>query len=186
LTQALLAFSRKQILNVRSVNLNEIVRRLDGMLGMIMGEEIEVRTRLADGDLMIVADSGQLEQVFMNLATNARDAMPHGGILTIETETLIVDDKNIPIPIESGLGRYAVVSYSDTGVGMDEKMRERIFEPFFTSKEVGKGTGLGLSVAFGIIKQHNGTILVSSEPGKGTTFKIYLPLSDQPPAKETQ
>jgi PAS domain S-box-containing protein len=186
LTQALLAFSRKQILNVRSVNLNEIVRRLDGMLGMIMGEEIELRTRLADGDLMIVADSGQLEQVFMNLATNARDAMPHGGILTIETETLIVDDKNIPIPIESGLGRYAVVSYSDTGVGMDEKMRERIFEPFFTSKEVGKGTGLGLSVAFGIIKQHNGTILVSSEPGKGTTFKIYLPLSDQPPAKETQ
>jgi PAS domain S-box-containing protein len=185
LTQGLLAFSRKQILNLRRVNLNEMVRRLEGILGVVVGKNIEVRTRVAKGDLMVIADSGQLEQVMMNLATNARDAMPHGGTLTIETDMIVVDGKNIPIPIETGLGRHAVISFSDTGTGIDEKTRGRIFEPFFTTKEVGKGTGLGLSIAFGIIRQHNGTILVSSEPGKGTTFKIYLPLSDQLPAKET-
>jgi signal transduction histidine kinase len=184
LTQGLLAFSRKQILNLRPVNLNEIVKRLEGIFRMVMGQEIGVRTLLTKGDLIVVADSGQLEQAMMNLATNARDAMPHGGALTIETDMLVVDDNNMPIQIETGIGRFAVISFSDTGTGMDEKTRERIFEPFFTTKEVGKGTGLGLSVAFGIIKQHNGTILVSSEPDRGTTFKIYLPLSDQPPVKE--
>lgn len=186
LTQGLLAFSRKQNINPRPVNINNIVRRVEELLIRIIGEEIELRTLLAPADLTVTADSGQIEQVLMNLATNARDAMPHGGILTIETEPVTLSDEYPKDHLRSGREQYALISLSDTGVGMDEKTRERIFEPFFTSKEVGKGTGLGLSVVFGIIKQHNGNITVTSEPGRGTTFKIYLPLHNGPRTEEPQ
>lgn len=186
LTQGLLAFSRKQIINPRPININDIVRRVEGLLVRVLGADIELKTVFADADLMAIADSGQVEQVLMNLATNARDAMPDGGILTIETEAAAISGEYTKNHIDSQLGRYALISVSDTGTGMDERTKEHIFEPFFTSKEVGKGTGLGLSIVFGIIKQHNGNILVYSEPGKGTTFKIYLPLSDEIRATEKE
>lgn len=186
LTQGLLAFSRKQIINPKSVNINTIVKKIQELLARVIGEDIELRTILTDMDLMATVDYGQIEQVLMNLATNARDAMPHGGILTIETEQVTLNDEYVNNHLDTNRGRYALISMSDTGVGMDEKTKEHIFEPFFTSKEVGKGTGLGLSIVFGIIKQHNGNIVVYSEPGKGTTFKIYIPLSNELQAAEAQ
>jgi PAS domain S-box-containing protein len=177
LTQGLLAFSRKQIINPKPVPVNDIVRKVEELLVRVIGEDIELKTVLTNADLMVTVDSGQIEQVLMNLATNARDAMPTGGVLTIETEPVTLDDAYVKGHLDTRRGRYALISLSDTGTGMDEKTKEHIFEPFFTSKEVGKGTGLGLSIVFGIIKQHNGDIVVYSEPGKGTVFKIYLPLS---------
>lgn len=186
LTRGLLAFSRKQIINPKAVDVNDIVRKVENLLLSVIGEDIELRTVLADTDLTVIADSGQIEQVLMNLATNARDAMPNGGILTLETQSLQINEDYIKSHPDTGPGRYALISVSDTGVGMDEKTREHIFEPFFTSKDVGKGTGLGLSIVFGIIKQHNGNITVYSEPGKGTTFKIYLPLSSEMKTEETK
>ena len=186
LTQGLLAFSRKQIINPKPVNVNDIVRKVEELLVRVIGEDIDLRTVLTDADLMATVDSGQIEQVLMNLATNARDAMPMGGVLTIETEPVTLDDAYVKGHLDTRRGRYALISISDTGMGMDEKTKEHIFEPFFTSKEVGKGTGLGLSIVFGIIKQHNGDIVVYSEPEKGTTFKIYLPLSRRTQTDETQ
>ena len=176
LTKSLLAFSRKQILNIRPVNVNEIIKKVEGFLSRIIGEDIELRTALADKDLIVSADSGQMEQVLMNLATNARDAMPEGGLLTIETALMELDEKYIKTHAYGEPGEYAVISVTDTGAGMDEETRKRIFEPFFTTKEVGKGTGLGLAMVYGMIKQHKGYINVYSESGKGTTFKIYLPV----------
>ena len=176
LTQALLAFSRKQIINLRAINLNEIIIALEKLLSRIIGEDIELSTVLADEDLTVMADSTQIEQVLMNLATNARDAMPDGGHLTIRTEVIQLDYEYIKAHGYGKPGHYALISVEDTGEGMDEKTRERIFEPFYTTKEVGKGTGLGLSMVYGTIKQHDGYINVYSEPGKGTTFKVYLPL----------
>lgn len=176
LIQSLLAFSRKQIINPVLVNLNDIVRRVEKLLTRLIGEDIDIKTILADVDLNIMADSVQIEQVLINLATNARDAMPEGGVFTIETKPVRIDEEYIRRHAFTTPGMYAMLSITDTGVGMDEKMKERIFEPFFTTKEIGKGTGLGLSIVHGIIKQHNGNINVYSEPGRGTTFKIYLPL----------
>ena len=176
LTQALLAFSRKQVINPRPVNLNEIIAALEKILTRIIGEDIELSTVLADEDLTVMADSTQIEQVLMNLATNARDAMPDGGSLTIRTELAQFDNEYIKTHGYDKPGSYALISIEDRGVGMDVKTRDRIFEPFYTTKEVGKGTGLGLAMAYGMIKQHDGYINVYSEPGKGTTFKIYLPL----------
>jgi len=176
LTRSLLAFSRKQVINPRPSNLNEIIRNVQKLLFRVIGEDIELRTILTDKDITLIADPGQIEQVLMNLATNARDAMPNGGLLTIETDVMEMDEEHIMAHGYGQPGMYALVSVTDTGIGMDEATKARVFDPFFTTKEPGKGTGLGLSMAYGIIKQHNGYINVYSEPGKGTTFKIYLPL----------
>lgn len=179
LTNNLLAFSRKQIINPNPLNLNEIVTRVEKLLLILIGAGIELKIVLADEDLVVMADANQIEQVFMNLATNARDSMPDGGLLMIETERIEIDGEYIKIHGYGEPGMYALISFADTGSGMDEKTKEKIFEPFFTTKETGKGTGLGLSIVYGIIKQHQGYINVYSEMGRGTTFKIYLPLSEK-------
>ena len=176
LTQGLLAFSRKQIINPKPVNLNDIVKRVEKLLARLIGEDIELRVSLAPDDLIVIADTIHMEQILMNLATNARDAMPKGGILTVETEAVRLDTEFIRAHNYGMEGLYALVSVTDTGIGMDEKTAQKVFEPFFTTKEVGKGTGLGLAIVYGIVKQHNGYINVYSEPGKGTAFKLYLPL----------
>jgi signal transduction histidine kinase/CheY-like chemotaxis protein len=176
LTQALLAFSRRQIISPKTVNLNEIIQGLERLLSRVIGEDIELSTVLTDKDLIVMADSSQIEQVLMNLATNSRDAMPDGGKLTISTKLVEFDNEFIKAHGFGRPGAYALVSVEDTGQGMDEKTRERIFEPFFTTKDVGKGTGLGLSMVYGIIKQHDGYINVSSKHNIGTIFNIYLPL----------
>jgi PAS domain S-box-containing protein len=176
LTRSLLAFSRKQPLNPKPVNLNELIKGAETLLSRLISEDIAFETMLTEQDLPILADHGQLSQVLMNMVTNARDAMPGGGKLTITTSPVILD-KDFLAP-QDGMkpGLYALAAISDNGMGMDDKTREKIFEPFFTTKEVGKGTGLGLAMVYGIIKQHGGMITVSSEPRRGTTFKIYLPL----------
>jgi len=176
LTNSLLAFSRKQVLNPQHVDLNKIIQRVDSLLRRVMREDIALRMALKKEAVIINADPGQIEQVLMNLATNARDAMPRGGELTIGTETIEFDDAFIRVHGFGKAGAYALVSVTDTGTGMDEEMRTRIFEPFYTTKEAGKGTGLGLSMVYGIVTQHHGHINVYSEPGKGTTFRIYFPL----------
>jgi signal transduction histidine kinase/ActR/RegA family two-component response regulator len=175
-TRSLLAFSRKQVIEPKPADLNTIVQGIDKIAKRLIGEDIEFRMVLAERASTVMADSGQMEQVLLNLCTNARDAMPHGGNLTIETGWVKVDEDARRLNFLDRTGWYGVICVSDTGVGMDEGTRKQIFEPFFTTKEAGKGTGLGLSIAYGIIKQHNGTINVYSETGKGTTFKIYLPL----------
>ncbi|HLX84299.1 MAG TPA: PAS domain S-box protein [Terriglobales bacterium] len=183
ITRQLLAYSRKQVLSPRAIDLNDIMLNLDSMLRRLIGEDIEVLTVPARDLGTVKADPGQIEQVIMNLALNARDAMPSGGKLTLETlNTDLNDDYAREHPsVESG--RYVMLAVSDTGVGMTPEMQSRIFEPFYTTKEVGKGTGLGLSTVFGIVKQSGGYIWVYSEPNRGTTFKIYLPRVDQPAEK---
>jgi nitrogen-specific signal transduction histidine kinase len=176
LTQSLLAFGRKQIINPRPVNANEIITRMEKLLVRLIGEDIDLKTILTDEGITVMADSGQIEQALMNFATNSRDAMPQGGHFIIETQRAVIDDYYVKTHGYGKPGEYMLISVSDSGTGMDEKTREKIFEPFFTTKEVGKGTGLGLSMVYGIIKQHNGYINCYSEPGKGTTFKIYLPM----------
>ncbi len=176
LIRSLLAFSRKQIMNPKPLNLNEIVERVTKLLSRLIGEDIELKIVLTDRALTVMADSSHIEQVLMNLATNARDAMPNGGSLTIETEAVNIDEEFIKAHAYGKPGEYALISISDTGAGMDEKTKDKIFEPFFTTKEVGKGTGLGLAMVYGIIKQHDGYIHVYSEPNEGTTFRIYLPV----------
>ena len=178
LTHSLLAFSRKQVIDPRPVDINDIVVGIKQMLGRVISEDIEFNIHTAVHGLIVKADKSQIEQVLLNLATNARDAMPRGGRLTVTTEEVSVDEHFIRMHHYGEPGRYAVISVADTGEGMDQKTKEHIFDPFFTTKEVGKGTGLGLAMAYGTIKQHNGFINVSSEPGKGTTFRIYLPLAE--------
>ncbi len=176
LTQGLLAFSRKNVLNMKPVKLNDVIKGLQSFLGRIIGEQIEIETDLSEQQIIIYADSSQVEQVLMNLATNARDAMPGGGNLSLKTETSELDEGFVKVHGYGEPGKYACISVTDTGVGMDDDTAKRIFEPFFTTKEAGKGTGLGLSIAYGIIKEHNGYILVYSRLGTGTTFRVYLPL----------
>ncbi len=177
LTRQLLAFSRRQILQPKVVNLEEMVRNVERMLGRIIGEDVELETRLAATG-SVRADVSQLEQVLLNLAVNARDAMPEGGKLLIETQdTEVVEGDELLHP-ERGLmpkGSYVSLSVSDTGIGMDRRALSHIFEPFFTTKEAGKGTGLGLATVYGIVKQSEGFIWVSSEPGRGARFAVYLP-----------
>ncbi|OGR00845.1 MAG: hypothetical protein A2511_01570 [Deltaproteobacteria bacterium RIFOXYD12_FULL_50_9] len=177
LTKGLLLFSRKQVLELKTVNINELIDGFKTFLGRILGEDIKLRIKKVDASLLVMADQGHLEQVLMNLCANSHDAMPKGGILTIETKAVGIDPKFIEAYGYGESGEYALISVTDTGCGMDEKTRARIFEPYFTTKEIGRGTGLGLSIVFGIVKQHRGFIHCSSEPGKGTTFEIYLPLA---------
>ncbi|MCE5194946.1 MAG: PAS domain S-box protein [Nitrospiraceae bacterium] len=176
LTKRLLTFGRKQTMDILPVHLNEIIKELESLLGRLIGENIDLRTELTDEDIVILADIGQVEQVFVNLATNARDAMPNGGRIVIGTDIVTIDDRFIDMYRYAKPGAYARILFSDTGAGMDEVTTKKIFEPFFTTKDVDKGTGLGLSIVYGIVKQHNGYIHVSSEPSKGTTFQIYFPL----------
>jgi nitrogen-specific signal transduction histidine kinase/CheY-like chemotaxis protein len=176
LTQSLLAFSRKQILNPEPANVNEILLNVRRLLSRTIGEDIELVTSVGEGELTILADVVQIEQVLMNLAINARDAMPDGGILTIGIEPVYMEAAYVRRNNFGRPGHFVRISVIDTGIGMDETTKERIFEPFFTTKEVGKGTGLGLSMVYGIVNQHNGFIKVLSELHKGTTFEIFLPL----------
>ncbi len=176
LTKDLLLFSRRQTSERKPIDLNDVIRKVGMFLKRVIGEDIEFKTTQFEEPLPILGDAHQLEQVLMNLATNARDAMPKGGIFSVTTEKMKFDNEFVSIDGYGKSGNYALITISDTGKGMDDVTREHIFEPFFTTKEVGKGTGLGLSVVYGIIKQHDGLINVYSEPGRGTIFQIYLPL----------
>lgn len=175
LTRQLLAFSRKQVLQARTLDLNEVVEGVEKMLRRLIGENIELQSSLSDEPGKVKADPGQLEQVIINLAVNARDAMPDGGRLTIETSA--VEETEIRLIPELEPGKYVMLAVKDTGTGMDEHTRAHIFEPFFTTKAPGEGTGLGLATVYGIVKQSGGTIIVESEPDAGATFKIFLPVA---------
>jgi two-component system, cell cycle sensor histidine kinase and response regulator CckA len=176
LTDSLLAYSRKQFIQPVPLNLNDSIEYQRKLLGRLIGEDIRVITKLSMDPLVIVADPGQVDQVVMNIVTNARDAMPKGGTITIATMLTEMDDVFIASQGYGTPGAHALITISDTGTGMDEGTLQKIFNPFFTTKEVGKGTGLGLSVVYGIVKQNNGYIDVESQPGKGTTFLIYFPV----------
>ncbi len=176
LTASLLAYSRRQLLSPRPVDLNSIIKNIKTLLLRLLNEEIELKIVLAERELMVEADPGQIDQVLMNLATNARDAMPEGGTLIVRTSLEELQEDFIIMHGYGIPGLYAHISIADSGEGIDEKIRERIFDPFFTTKEVGKGTGLGLAMVYGIIRQHDGFIDMSSEVGKGTVFHIYLPI----------
>jgi len=175
LTKSLLAFSRKHPADIKPMDLNGLTSGFRDIMGRLIGEDISLEIRLSPEDLVVSADKGQIEQVLLNLVTNARDAMPNGGRIIIEIGKAVIDME----PGDLARGSYAVIAVSDNGSGIDPNVREHIFEPFFTTKEVGKGTGLGLSVVYGIVRKHNGSIHVYSEPGQGTTFRVYLPLSGE-------
>lgn len=185
LTRQLLAFSRQQVIEPRVVVLEDLVRQTQKLLTHLIGEDIELATQFWSTPCVVHIDPGQLEQVIMNLAVNARDAMPTGGKLTIETAVVDLDQENSKAHWPATTGRYIVLAVSDTGIGMDEPTRAKIFEPFFTTKGPGKGTGLGLATVYGIVKQSGGFIWVHSKPGEGATFKIYLPQYDAVPATIT-
>ena len=179
LTQSLLAFSRKQSSVFAPCNINDLVYGFQKMLSRLLTEDIELRLNLSVEEMVVMADKGQVEQVLMNLVTNARDAMPNGGKILISTIPCELDEGFVKLHGFGEPGSYLLLSVEDTGMGMDEKTRVHIFEPFFTTKEVGKGTGLGLAMVYGTVKGHNGFINVYSEPGHGTTFKIYLPMVEE-------
>jgi two-component system cell cycle sensor histidine kinase/response regulator CckA len=186
LTKSLLAFGRKQVLSPQRVELKCVLENMGKLLRGLLREDIELSIAFCADPLAVMADTLQLERVFMNLASNARDAMPDGGRITIKTEPFCMDDMFIRAHGYGKPGDYICVSVTDTGVGMDENTRNRVFEPFFTTKEVGKGTGLGLAMAYGIIKQHEGYINLYSEPGQGTTVRVYLPLVSQTPRENEE
>jgi two-component system cell cycle sensor histidine kinase/response regulator CckA len=186
LTKQLLAFSRRQVLQPRVLDLNKLVESLSTMLQRLIGEDIDLRLVLPPDLGRVSADPGQVEQVLMNLAVNARDAMPKGGVLTIETANVALDREYASHHINTKPGGYVLMAVSDNGLGMDQATKERLFEPFFTTKSPGRGTGLGLSTVFGIVKQSGGGLEVYSELGTGTTVKVYLPRIDQPAHVEAE
>ena len=175
LTKQILAFSRRQMLEMGLFDLNDVVSEFRDMLERLIGEDIQMKIFLAPTPCPITADRTQIEQILMNLVINARDAMPTGGQLIVETDTVFLDESYVRTHPDTKPGHYAMLSISDTGLGMDNETQQSMFDPFFTTKERGKGTGLGLATVFGIVKQHGGNIWVYSEPNEGTTFKIYLP-----------
>ncbi len=186
LTQNLLTFSRKQIVSMQPMDLVTVVRKVEPLVSRLVGESVRVGLELPARPVTVLGDSTQLEQVLMNLSANARDAMPSGGLLKIGAGAVEIDEA---FRLMRGFGRsgpYAVLTVADTGAGMDDSIRERIFEPFFTTKRIGKGTGLGLSIVFGIVKQHHGYIDVTSHPGKGTVFTVYLPLLPESAIREDE
>ena len=176
LTGQLMAFSRSQVIAPTAIDPNDLVLSMDSLLRRLIGEDIELVTVPAGALGYVKVDPNKIEQVLVNLVVNARDAMPEGGKVTIETAGCVLDQDYASRHVGVAPGEYVVLSVSDTGVGMTDEVRSRIFEPFFTTKEVGKGTGMGLSTSYGIVKQNGGNILAYSEPGHGTTFKVYLPL----------
>ena len=180
LTKSLLAFSRKQPISLVPISINATIRGTEKLLKRLLTEDVELKVSLASDDIIILADSTQIDQILFNLATNSRDAMKTGGMLSISTMPFNMTRSFKEIHGFGNPGRYALLTVSDTGCGMSERVREKIYDPFFTTKELGKGTGLGLSTVYGIVKQHNGYIDVSSEPGKGTTFSIYFPMIEIP------
>ena len=183
LTRQLLIFSRQPTLDPQPLNLDGVIAALDSLLRQLLGEHLRIATALKTGTTRVRLDPGHLEQIVVNLAVNARDAMPHGGTLTVETSLVDLDDTYaVDKPARPPSGSYVLLTVSDTGCGMDENVKARLFEPFFTTKDAGKGTGLGLATVYGIVKQCGGYIWVYSEPGHGTSFKIYFP--QVPPAGE--
>jgi len=177
LTRQLLAFARRQILEPRDINLNQDVTETLSLLEKVLGSNIEIKTNLTANLPVIRADPTQIEQVIMNLCINARDAMPEGGQLFIETGEVVLDEQQLAAQEHAKPGRYAMLAVTDTGTGMDAGTLDRIFEPFFTTKDIGKGTGLGLATVYGIVRQHGGFLHVYSELNVGTTFRMYLPLT---------
>jgi two-component system cell cycle sensor histidine kinase/response regulator CckA len=186
LTKQLLAFSRRQIVQPKLLDLNSLVLDLERMLQRVIGEDIHLITKLAVNLNSIIADPGHIEQVVLNMTVNARDAMPGGGKLILETSNVCLDEEYVRSHLTPEAGDYVMLAVTDNGVGIDAETRTHLFEPFFTTKERGKGTGLGLSTSYGIIKQNGGDIWVDSEPGQGTTFRIYLPVASHVPAAPQQ
>ena len=179
LTQQLLAFSRQQIIEPHVLDINDLILNVEKLLRRLLGADVELTTRLAPNPLLVKVDPNQIEQVLMNLAINARDAMPHGGSLTVETSHVVIDDRETDTHGELAAGSFVCVAVHDTGIGMNELVKQHVFEPFFNTKAVGQGTGLGLATCLGIVQQHNGHIVCESAVGKGTTFRIYLPQASE-------
>ncbi len=186
LTRQLLLFSRRQPMKMTPLDLNQVIQDLSKMLGRLIGEDISLSTILEPEPCMVKGDAGSMEQVIMNLVVNARDAMPDGGRITVRTESVVVDEEYCKTYRDARPGEFICLSVQDTGVGMDQFIIDRIFEPFFTTKGHGKGTGMGLSVVYGIVRQHKGWINVESSPGKGATFRVYLPAVSMEPGQKQE